>query len=113
VLASGATNLANIPSLATAVPVSIDTVTAMTYRSPECLDEGGVLVVGASATGVQLADEIQSSGRPVTIAVGEHVTLPRTYRGRDIFWWMHAAGVLDGRRDDVDDLVRARHIPSP
>jgi putative flavoprotein involved in K+ transport len=113
VLASGAANLASIPSLATAVPVSIDMVTPMTYRSPECLHEGGVLVVGASATGVQLADEIQRSGRTVTIAVGEHVRLPRTYRGRDIFWWMDAAGVLDERHDDVDDLVRARHIPSP
>jgi putative flavoprotein involved in K+ transport len=70
-------------------------------------------VVGASATGIQLADEIQRSGRPVTLAVGEHVRLPRTYRGRDIFWWMDAAGVLDERYDQVDDLVRARHVPSP
>ena len=113
VLASGAANLASIPSVAAALPVLIDMVTPMTYRSPECLREGGVLVVGASATGVQLADEIQRSGRPVTIAVGEHVRLPRMYRGRDIFWWMDAAGVLDERHDDVDDLVRARHIPSP
>jgi putative flavoprotein involved in K+ transport len=113
VLASGAANLASIPSLAAAVPISIDTVTPMTYRSAECLAARGVLVVGASATGVQLADEIQRSGRPVTLAVGEHVRLPRTYRGRDIFWWMDAVGVLDERHDDVDDLVRARHIPSP
>src|SRR5262249_39299566 len=70
-------------------------------------------VVGASATGVQLADEIHRSGRPVTIAVGEQVRLPRSYRGRDIFWWMDAAGVLDERYDEVDDLVRARHVPSP
>lgn len=83
VLASGAANLASIPSLATAVPVSIDMVTPMTYRSPECLQDGEVLVVGASATGVQLADEIHRSGRPVTIAVGEHVRFPRTYRGRE------------------------------
>ena len=39
--------------------------------------------------------------------------MPRTYRGRDIFWWMDAAGVLDERYDEVDDLVRARHVPSP
>ena len=39
--------------------------------------------------------------------------MPRTYRGRDIFWWMDAAGVLDERYDEVDDIVRARHIPSP
>ena len=113
VIASGATNLANIPSMAAAVPGSIDMVTPLTYRSPEALSERGVLIVGASATGVQLADEIQRSGRPVTLSVGEHVRLPRTYRGRDIFWWMDAAGVLDERHDEVDDLVRARHVPSP
>jgi putative flavoprotein involved in K+ transport len=77
------------------------------------LDDRGVLVVGASATGVQLADEIQRSGRRVTLAVGEHVKMPRTYRGRDVFWWLESAGVLDEGIDDVDDLVRARHVPSP
>ena len=70
-------------------------------------------MVGASATGVQLADEIHRSGRPVTLATGEHVRMPRLYRGRDIFWWMEGAGVLDQRYDEVDDLVRARNVPSP
>jgi putative flavoprotein involved in K+ transport len=113
VLASGTASVANLPALATAVPSSIATVTPTTYRSPASLDERGVLVVGASATGVQLADEIQRSGRPVTIAVGEHVRLPRTYRGRDVFRWMDDSGVLDEGLDDVDDLARARHVPSP
>jgi putative flavoprotein involved in K+ transport len=113
VLASGASNVANVPPLAQRVPASISTHTPMTYRSPDALDDRGVLVVGASATGIQLADEIRRSGRQVTLAVGEHVRLPRRYRGRDIFWWMDAAGVLDQRYDEVDDLVRARHLPSP
>jgi putative flavoprotein involved in K+ transport len=113
VLASGAANLATVPALATDVPPTVAMVTSMTYRSPAQLAPGGVLVVGASATGVQLADEIQRSGRAVTLAVGEHVRMPRTYRGRDIFWWLDAAGVLDEGRDEVDDLVRARHVPSP
>jgi putative flavoprotein involved in K+ transport len=72
-----------------------------------------VLVVGASATGVQLAQEIRRSGRPVTLAVGEHVRLPRVYRGRDIQWWMLAAGLLDQRIEEVDDPNRARGVPSP
>jgi len=71
------------------------------------------MVVGASATGLQFADEIQRSGRPVTLAVGEHVRMPRVYRGLDIQWWMDAAGVLDERYDEVDDIVRARNVPSP
>lgn len=113
VVASGAANVATVPAVAAAVPPSIASLTPMSYRSPDQLDDRGVLVVGASATGVQLADEIHRSGRPVTIAVGEHVRLPRLYRGRDIFWWMDAAAVLDERYDEVDDLVRARNLPSP
>lgn len=113
VLAIGAANVANVPAIAQHVPASVAMYTPLTYRSPDSLDGRGVLVVGASATGVQLADEIQRSGRPVTLAVGEHVRLPRSYRGRDIFWWLDAAGVLDERYDQVDDLVRARHLPSP
>ncbi|WP_040495389.1 NAD(P)-binding domain-containing protein [Ilumatobacter nonamiensis] len=113
VLASGSSNIADVPAMAQRVPRSVTMCTPLTYRSPDDLDERGVLVVGASATGIQLADEIQRSGRPVTIAVGEHVRLPRSYRGRDIFWWMDASGILDQRYDEVDDLVRARHLPSP
>jgi putative flavoprotein involved in K+ transport len=70
-------------------------------------------VVGASATGIQLADEIHRSGRPVVVAVGEHVRMPRVYRGRDVMWWMSQAGILDQGLDEIDDLVRGRHIPSP
>lgn len=113
VIASGGSNIANVPSIAADVPESIETITPMTYRSPERLDDGGVLVVGASATGVQLADEIRRSGRDVTISVGEHVRMPRSYRGRDVFWWMDAVGISDQRHSEVDDLVRARNLPSP
>jgi putative flavoprotein involved in K+ transport len=49
----------------------------------------------------------------VTLAVGAHVRRPRVYRGRDIQFWLHALGLLDERYDQVDDLVRARHVPSP
>jgi putative flavoprotein involved in K+ transport len=112
VLASGAFNRPKVPELAAGVPPSVTTLTPMDYRNPDQLADGGVLVVGASATGVQIAHEIQRSGRPVTLAVGEHVRGPRTYRGRDIHWWMEAAGVLDERYDTVDDIVRARRVPS-
>jgi putative flavoprotein involved in K+ transport len=94
------------------VPPGITSLTPADYRNPVGLPQGGVLVVGASASGVQLAEEIYRSGRPVTLAVGEHVRMPRTYRGRDIMWWLDAAGVLDQRHTEVDDLVRARNVPS-
>ena len=113
ILASGACNVPSLPAIARALPSSIHSVTPFDYHNPSHLPEGGVLVVGASATGVQLADEIHRSGRPVTISVGEHVRLPRLYRGRDVLWWMDASGVWNQRYDEVDDLQRARGLPSP
>jgi putative flavoprotein involved in K+ transport len=113
VLASGAFNKPIVPRLAEAMPAAVEQLSAHTYRNPEQLAGGGVLVVGASATGLQLAQEIRRSGRPVTLAVGEHVRMPRVYRGRDIQWWMHASGVLDQRIEEVDDPDRARRVPSP
>ena len=113
VLASGACNVPSVPAIRQAVPANIACFTPMDYRNPAQLPEGGVLVVGASATGVQLADEIHRSGRPVTLSVGEHVRLPRTYRGRDVLWWMDASGVWNQRYDEIDDLTRVRGLPSP
>lgn len=112
VVATGAFNLPTVPAFADAIPSQIETLTPMQYRSPAQLSDGGVMVVGASATGVQIASEIRRTGRNVIISVGEHVRSPRTYRGRDIQWWMEAAGVLDERHDEVDDIVRARRVPS-
>jgi putative flavoprotein involved in K+ transport len=113
VIASGACNRPSVPQFADSVPASVEQLTPFDYRDPAKLPDGGVLVVGASATGVQLAAEIQRSGRPVTLSVGEHVRLPRTYRGRDVLWWMDASGVWDQRYDEVEDLTRARRLPSP
>jgi len=112
VIATGACNIPQVPALAQAVPARITTLTPMQYRNPDQLEPGGVLVVGASATGAQIADEVHRSGRPVTVAVGEHVRVPRIYRGKDIQWWMDAIGLLDERYDEVDDIVRARNLPS-
>ena len=112
VIASGACNIPSVPGMAKTLPPGIQSITPMEYRRPDQLAQGGVLVVGASATGVQLSQEIQASGRQVTLAVGEHVRAPRVYRGRDIKWWMDASGVLDMGLDDIDDVNRVRNVPS-
>jgi putative flavoprotein involved in K+ transport len=112
VLASGACNIASVPACATAVPSTVATLTAMDYRHPDQLAEGGVLIVGASASGIQIAEEVHRAGRPVTLAVGEHVRAPRMYRGRDIQWWMDVVGIFDERYDDMEHLARVRRLPS-
>jgi putative flavoprotein involved in K+ transport len=112
-LASGGSAVPSVPGLAADVPSSIMTITPDVYRQPAELPPGGVLVVGASASGVQLAEEIHRSGRPVTLSVGEHVRMPRRYRGRDVMWWLSATGLHDQRVEEIDDIVRARAVPSP
>ncbi|MFZ2652097.1 MAG: NAD(P)-binding domain-containing protein [Burkholderiaceae bacterium] len=112
VLATGGFNIAQVPKLSAEVPSGIAQLTTAQYRNPESLEAGGVMVVGAAASGAQIADEIHRSGRPVTLAVGEHVRAPRMYRGRDIQWWMDATGLNDERYDQVENLRRARNLSS-
>ena len=112
VIATGHCDVPDVPHVATRLPADVVQLVPSRYRRASQLPAGGVLVVGASASGVQLADEIHASGRPVTLAVGRHNRLPRSYRGRDIVWWLDAMGVFDEAAEDVSDLARTRSQPS-
>ncbi len=81
----------------------VPVITSNRYRNPGRLDAGGVLVVGASASGVQIADELARSGRDVVLAVGRHTRMPRRYRGMDVFWWLETTGRLARTIDEVPD----------
>ena len=65
------------------------------YRNPDQLPEGGVLVIGAGSSGVQIADELLRAGRRVYLSVGPHDRPPRAYRGRDFCWWLGVLGKWD------------------
>lgn len=112
VIATGHSDIPAVPAMAQYWPPSTRQITPATYKNPNELPWGGVLVVGASATGVQLAEEIQWSGRPVILSVGRHTRLPRLYRGRDIWWWLDRSGLLDETFDNVADRERALGKPS-
>jgi putative flavoprotein involved in K+ transport len=112
VVATGHCGRPIIPDMAERLPTGLTQLTPSTYRNPSQLPEGGVLVVGASASGIQLAHEIHGSGRPVTLAVGRHVRLPRSYRGRDIMVWLDAMGTLDQTIEDVFSVEASRNQPS-
>ena len=112
VIATGYSDLPRVPPIARRLARRVAQIVPSEYRHPDQLPGGGVLVVGASATGVQLAEEIHASGRAVTLAVGRHQRLPRTYRGRDILWWLDAMGVFDETAEQVFDLETSRQQPS-
>jgi putative flavoprotein involved in K+ transport len=112
VIATGACGRPRIPGFAAALPADVLQIAPNAYRRPADLPAGGALVVGGSATGVQLAAEIHASGRPVTLAVGRHSRMLRRYRGRDIFAWMQASGIIRQSWTRVADIAAARRQPS-
>jgi putative flavoprotein involved in K+ transport len=112
VVATGWCDVPHVPSSAAALDTRIEQFTPATYRNAATLPDGGVLVVGASATGVQLADELATAGRRVVLAVGSHTRMPRRYRGMDSMWWLDAMGVFDRRLDGHPAAAAARGEPS-
>lgn len=112
IVATGWCDVPVVPNAAATLHPSIHSLVSDAYRNPASLPEGGVLVVGASATGAQLADELRRDGRRVVLAVGAHVRLPRRYRGADVMTWLERAGMFDRLIDDMPDPVAAVREPA-
>jgi putative flavoprotein involved in K+ transport len=110
VVATGYHSHAKVPAIAAGLTPDLVQTSAARYRSPAALPAGKVLVVGASASGVQIAHDLARAGREVLLSVGAHTRLPRRYRGRDILWWLDRVGALDRTADD--DVARAIREPS-
>ena len=100
------------PPLAAQLPRDVHQLTADAYRRPAQLPDGGVLVVGASASGVQLADELATAGRDVVLAVGRHTRMVRSHRGVDVYRWLERLGSLDRQVDRLPDPAAALREPS-
>jgi putative flavoprotein involved in K+ transport len=111
VIATGHCDKPVVPPMAlrTALPA----MHSSQYRSPAALPAGKVLVVGASASGVQIADELGRSGREVILAVGRHTRLPRTWRGRDIHRWLQQTGMLSQPTRELACPEAAPREPTP
>lgn len=112
VVATGECARPRIPAFAKELPHSVVQLTPQSYKRPADIPAGGTLVVGASASGLQIARELAGAGRQVTLSVGNHLRLPRRYRGADILWWMHRLGVFNALHTGSDDLDRLRRLPS-
>ena len=108
VVATGPHGRAHLPAGLSGISRGFQVIAASSYRNPAALPPGGVLVVGASASGLQIADELRRSGREVSLAVGRHTRMPRRYRGMDSFWWLAATGRLARTIDEVSDVNAAR-----
>jgi putative flavoprotein involved in K+ transport len=112
VVATGPYGRPHLPGGLRGVSHRVEVLTANSYRNPAALGPGGVLVVGASASGVQIADELIRAGREVVLAVGRHARMPRRYRGMDSFWWLEATGRLARTINEVPNIAAARRETS-
>ena len=112
VVAVGTYQRPRIPALAIRIDPKVFQVHASAYRQPDALPEGDVLVVGSGQSAVQIADELLAAGRDVYMAVGRSRRAPRRYRGKDLFEWAHAGGLLDQTADQLDD-PGDRFMPNP
>ena len=111
VIATGQCDLPALPAPARAAG-GFFSLHSSQYRREVELPAGGVLVVGGSSSGVQIADELIRAGRDVVLSVGRHTSLPRRYRGQDIFVWLARMGILSQRSSEVPDLAAAMRQPS-
>ena len=106
VIATGPYQLAVIPSLSAHIPNDILQVHSNAYRNPAQLPPGAVLVVGSGASGCQIADDLNQSGRQVYLSVGRHSRRPRKYRGKDFAYWGPVLGTTEQIVDTVPEQLR-------
>ena len=94
-----ATGAFQVPAIPPVVPegAGVAQIHSSDYRNPDQLPAGAVLVVGSGSSGVQIADELQASGRTTYLSVGPHERPPRRYRGRDNVWWLGVLGIWDAQ----------------
>ena len=106
VAATGSFHDPLIPSVHAELPKGIVQVHSSGYRNPQQLPPGVVLVVGGGASGVQIAQELNEAGRKVYLSIGRYRRTPRTYRGRDLYWWFGALNIWDRSVEQYPDLKR-------
>ena len=106
VAATGSFHDPLIPGSHAELQKSIVQVHSSAYRNPQQLPPGAVLVVGSGASGIQIAQELNESGRKVYLSTGRYRRTPRSYRGRDIYWWFGALDVWNRSIEQYPDLKR-------
>ena len=93
VVATGPFQAPFTPAIAEQLDAELTQLHSASYRSPDDLPQGRVLVVGGANSGQQIALELSAS-REVEIAVGQKLpTLPQRPLGRDLWWWLTSTRV--------------------
>src|SRR5919109_2191672 len=95
VVATGPFQTPYMPKVAEKLTGDVFRTHAVGYRRPDDVPPGVVLVVGGGNTGFQIAKELSATHK-VVLSVGSRQTpLPQRLLGRDLFWWLTKARILD------------------
>jgi len=108
VVASGIQRIPKIPALRSKLPAEILQLHTSTYRNPESLPPGAVLVVGGGQSGCQIAEDLLAAGRTVCLCASKVGRVPRRYRGRDLVEWWVDTKFWDVSYDSLPDKSISR-----
>jgi putative flavoprotein involved in K+ transport len=103
VIASGILQSPRVPAVSSRVPDNIVQLHTGSYKSPDVLPDGAVVVVGGGQSGAQIVEDLRMAGRIVYFSISKAPRLPRRYRGRDFMDWWLEMGLWDVETDNVDD----------
>ena len=95
VVATGPFQTPYVPTLATKVGDDVFQTHAVGYRRPDEVPTGTALVVGGGNTGFQIAKELSATHKVVLSVGSRQKPLPQRVLGRDLFWWLTKARILD------------------
>jgi putative flavoprotein involved in K+ transport len=109
VVATGGENVPLIPALARLLPDRIAQFHAASYRAPDQLPDGAVLVIGSAQSGYQISEELLRAGRRLYLATSPVGRAPARHRGRETVEWLVECGFFDQRPDQLADrsVIRA------
>jgi putative flavoprotein involved in K+ transport len=103
VIASGILQSPRVPAVSSRVPDNVVQLHTGSYKSPDVLPDGAVVVVGGGQSGAQIVEDLRMAGRIVYFSISKAPRLPRRYRGRDFMDWWLEMGLWDVETDNVDD----------
>lgn len=103
IIATGAFQIPNIPKIARNFSKDVLQFSTESYKQPNQIPSGTVLVVGDGATGRQIARELaKNNHHKVILASGRKKFLvPDRILGKSIFWWMEKLGLLTASRESL------------
>jgi putative flavoprotein involved in K+ transport len=95
IVATGPFHKPFTPPFHTKIDKDIIQIHSEYYKSPDQLQDGPTLVVGAGDSGVQILNEISNSNREVYFSGNTNITsIPQEILGKTLWWWFSKIGFL-------------------